>query len=207
MITVALSERLRAVRGPHRSFDPRRVGRLECDAWVTYYRHEWVKFLRAAVDLTRHTFGLPWPSSVYGAWLVLRANMQWAPKDNNDPVGAKLTMQRFYALVKRHYHESYAPAVAADLEVEWWRVHRLHQYGRDGVDEEALINALATLYAYVYGREKEEMRRAAEQRAMAMRFSDRWVSEGHHLPSPLVDEVRAALVRSYAALLSAVHVA
>jgi hypothetical protein len=194
------------VRGPHRSFDPRRVGRLECDAWVTYYRRDWLRFLRAAVDLTRHTFGLPWRSSLYGAWLVLRANQQWAPKDN-DPVGAKLTMQRFYALVKHHYQETFDPVVAAELEVEWWRVHRLHQYGRDGVGEEDLVNALASLYAYVYGRDKDEMRRAAEQRAIAMRYSDRWVSEGHRLPSPLVDEVRAALVRSYAALLSAVHVA
>ncbi len=191
---------------PHRSFDPRRVGTLECDAWVTYYRHEWLKFLRAAVDLTRHTFGLPWRASLYGAWLVLRANMQWAPKENNDPVGAKLTMQRFYALVKHHFAEDYDPVIAADLEVEWWRVHRLHQYGREGVDEEALIDALTALYAYVYGRDKDEVRRAAEQRAMAMRFSDLWVREGRRLPSPLVDEVRAALVRSYAALLSAVHV-
>lgn len=207
MIAAGPSERLRRVTRPHRSFDPRRVGKLECDAWVTYYRHEWVKFLRAAVDLTRHTFGLPWRASLYGAWLVLRANMQWAPKDRNDPVGAKLTMQRFYALVKHHYQESYDPMVAAELEVEWWRVHRLHQYGRDGVDEEALINALASLYAYVYGRERDEMRRAAEQRAVAMRYSDRWVSEGRDRSSPLVGEVRAALVRSYAALLSAVHVA
>ncbi len=189
---------------PHRSFDPRRVGTLECDAWVTYYRHDWLRFLRAAVDLTRHTFGLPWRPALYGAWLVLRANMQWAPKEN-DPVGAKLTMQRFYALVKHRYGETYDPVVAADLEVEWWRVHRLHQHGEGGITEDQLIDALSSLYAYVYSRDKQEMRRAAEQRALAMRYSDRWVSEGHHLPSPLVDEVRAALVRSYAALLSAVH--
>jgi hypothetical protein len=207
LIPAAESARLPAVAGPHRSFDPRRVGRLECEAWVTYYRHEWLGFLRAAIDLTRHTFGLSWPASVYGAWLVLRANMQWSPQDDNDPVGARLTMQRFYALVKRNYHEGYDPVVAADLEVEWWRVHRLHQHGRDGVDEEALVNALASLYAYVYGREKDEMRRAAEQRAVAMGFSDRWVEEGRDRASPLVGEVRAALVRSYAALLSAVHVA
>jgi hypothetical protein len=194
------------VTGPHRSFDPRRVGKLECDAWVTYYRHEWVKFLRAAVDLTRHTFGLPWRDSLYAAWLVLRANMQWAPHDHNDPVGARLTMQRFYALVKHHYGETYDPVVAADLEVDWWRVHRLHQHGQDGVGEEDLINALTELYAYVYGREPEDVRPAAAHRAMAMRYSDRWVKEGHRLPSPLVDEVRAALIRSYAALLSAVHV-
>jgi len=36
---------------PHRSFDPRRVGALECDAWVAYYRREWLKLrgLLAAV--------------------------------------------------------------------------------------------------------------------------------------------------------------
>ena len=56
-----------------RSFDPRRVGRLESTAWVTYYRREWLKFLRAAVGLTRHTFALPWPATLRGAWLVLRA--------------------------------------------------------------------------------------------------------------------------------------
>ena len=191
---------------PHRSFDPHRVGRLECDAWVAYYRREWLRFLRAAVGLTRHTFGLRWPASLYGAWLVLRANVQWAPREDNDPVGAKLTMQRFYALVKHHYHEPYDPVVAAELEVEWWRIHRHHQRGERGVGEEALVNALASLYAYVYGRDQDDVRRAAEQRALAMRWSDRWVSEGRDRTSPLVGEVRAALVRSYAALLSAVHV-
>src|SRR5437588_4113188 len=51
---------------PHRSFDPRRVGALECDAWVAYYRREWLKLLRASIALTRHTFGLPWPRTLYG---------------------------------------------------------------------------------------------------------------------------------------------
>ncbi|HET8978319.1 MAG TPA: hypothetical protein VFN87_09180 [Solirubrobacteraceae bacterium] len=190
---------------PHRSFDPLRVGQLECETWVSYYRHEWLRFLRAALDLTRHTFGLPWRASVYGAWLVLRANMQWAPRDN-DPVGARLTMERFYALVKHHYGEGYDPLKAAELEVEWWRVHRLHQHGHDGVGEKDLIDALASLYAYVYGADDGAVRRAAEQRALAMRYSDRWVREGCPRPSPLIGETRAALVRSYAALLSAVHV-
>ena len=43
----------------HRAFDPRRVGGLECAAWVAYYRRDWLAFLRSAVGLTRHTFGLP----------------------------------------------------------------------------------------------------------------------------------------------------
>jgi hypothetical protein len=38
-----------------------------------------------------------------------------------------------------------------------------------------------------------------------MRYSDQWVGEGRDLASPLVEQERAALVRSYAALLAGVH--
>ncbi len=56
-----------SVARPHRSFDPRRVGRLECTAWVSYYQRDWPALLRAAVGLIRHTFGLPWHQTLYGA--------------------------------------------------------------------------------------------------------------------------------------------
>ena len=38
-----------------------------------------------------------------------------------------------------------------------------------------------------------------------MAYSDQWVSEGRVLTSPLLDAERAALVRSYAGLLAAIH--
>jgi hypothetical protein len=197
--------RTKPVVKPHRSFDPRRVGSLECDAWVTYYRREWFRFLRSAVSLTRHTFGLPWPSTLRGAWLVLRANQLWAPFPDNDPEGARQAMRRFYTLVARTHGESFDPLQAATLEVEWWRVHREHQRGRCGDDEGPLIDALAALYGYVYRVPRADVRVAAEQRALAMRYSDQWVEEGCEHASPLIPQERAALVRSYAGLLAAVH--
>ncbi len=187
----------------HRAFDPRRVGELECDAWVAYYRREWIKFLRSAIGLTRHTFGLSWPATLYGAWLVLRANQLWAPFPNNDPDGCRRTMERFYRLVALQHAEPYDPVRAAELEVEWWRVHREHQHGSG--DERLLIDALAALYAYVYGVPEADVRVAAEQRALAMDHSDHWVQQGCDLSSPLIREERAALVRSYAGLLAGVH--
>ena len=188
---------------PHRSFDPRLIGSLETAAWVAYYRREWLPLLRSAVSLTRHTFGLPWPSTLWGAWLVMRANQLWAPYPNNDREGARRTMERFYRLVARHHAESFDARRASELEVEWWRVHREHQH--DGGTEEPLITALADLYAYVYGVDAAAVRVAAEQRALAMRYSDQWVGEGCELTSPLIAQERAALVRSYAGLLAAVH--
>jgi hypothetical protein len=174
---------------------------------VTYYRHEWVPFLRAAVALTRHTFGLPWPQTLQGAWLVLRANQLWAPFPDNDPDGARAAMQRFYALVKGQHGETFDPVTAARLEVEWWRVHREHQHGGDGEgnDEGPLVDALAALYAYVYGADEHAVRPAGRFRAEAMRYSDQWVREGCSMASPLIERERAALIRSYAALLAAVH--
>jgi hypothetical protein len=188
---------------PHRAFDPRTVGRLETEAWVAYYRHEWLVFLRAAVRLTRHAFGLPWHETLYGSWLVLRANQQWAAVPDNDPAGARRSMERFYRLVANRHHEPIDPAVAAGLEVEWWRAHRSHQ--RAGGSEADLVGALADLYAYVYRVPADTVRLAAEQRALAMRSSDQWVADGCDRGSPLIGQIAAALVRSYAALLAAVH--
>jgi hypothetical protein len=190
---------------PHRSFDPRRVGSLECAAWVAYYRREWLKLLGCSVSLTRHTFGLPWPATLRGAWLVLRANQLWAPYPDNDPDGARRAMERFYRLVAQRHVESFDPARAAELEVEWWRVHREHQHGDSTDGDRPLVEALARLYAYVYGVHEVDVRVAAEQRALAMEHSDRWVSEGCETSSPLIELERAALVRSYAGLLAAIH--
>ena len=190
---------------PHRAFDPRVVGRLECDAWVAYYRREWLSFLRSAVALTRRAFGLSWTSTLRGAWLVLRANQLWAPFPDNDAEGARRAMERFYRLVKRRHDERFDPVIAAQLEVGWWRVHREHQHAEDGRDDRGLVDALAALYAYVYGVAPGSVMVAAEQRALAMDYSDRWVRDGRDLDSPLIDLERAALVRSYAGLLSAVH--
>ncbi len=191
--------------GPHRDFDPRAIGRLECAAWVAYYRREWFAFLRSAVALTHRTFGLSWWSTLWGAWLVLRANQLWAPFPDNDPDGARRAMERFYRLVARRHGERFDPAEAARLEVEWWRVHREHQHDSEAGDGAGLAAALAALYAYVYDVSSDAVRVAAEQRALAMDYSDRWVSEGCRLESPLIGEERAALVRSYAGLLAAVH--
>ena len=186
-----------------RSFDPLSVGRMETALWVTYYRREWVRFLVLSVRVVRSTFGMDWIRTVHGAWLVLRANQLWAPSQG-DPDGARRCMSRFYGLLRLTYGEPASPVHAARLEVEWWAVHREHQRGDNG-DSGPLVTALARLYAYAYGADEQAVRPAAEHRAAAMDISDRWVAEGCALDSPLLPAERAELIRSYAALLAAVH--
>jgi hypothetical protein len=168
-----------------RSFDPRRVGSLECRAWETYYRRKWGAFLVASVGL------------------VMRANMVWAPFPDNDPDKARALMRRFYQLLRKSETAAFDPTRASELEVEWWRVHREHQHAGDS--SEGLIVALRDLYAYTYAADPAEVREAGRLRAEAMDVSDKWVEAGSDPANPLLAEERALLVRSYAALLAAVH--
>jgi hypothetical protein len=155
------------------------------------------------VLVVRSAFGMDWIRTVHGAWLVLRANQLWAG-DPADAVGARRCMRRFYALLRLVHGEPVDPARAAELEVEWWAVHRAHQRGQDG-DAQPLVDALSRLYAFVYGIDEVALWSAAEHRARAMDISDRWVDGGCAMDSPLIAAERGALVRSYAALLAAVH--
>src|SRR6516225_6223291 len=119
-----------------RSFDPVRLANLEYRAWVGYYLRDWPQVLRASIGL------------------VLRANQLWAPYPDNNPKRARACMRRFYALVRLTYGEPSNPAKVAELEVDWWRVHRELQH-EPGVTLDDLIEALLRLYCYLYGEPEE----------------------------------------------------
>jgi hypothetical protein len=188
-----------------RSFDPRAVGALECRAWETYYRRRWAAVLVTSVRLVRAAFRMSWPRTLVGAWLVLRANQVWAPHPDNDPAAARALMTRFYRLLVASEGVRLDPRRAAELEVEWWRAHREAQHGGGPGASDALVGALRDAYAYCYGADPDGVRPAALLRAQAMDLSDAWVAAGCDPADPRLREERALLVRSYAALLAAVH--
>jgi len=185
------------------SFDPSRVAGLECAAWVAYYRRRWLRLLILAVGLLRVGLGMSWPRTVRAAWYALRAIQLWAPLPVNDPERARRYMGRFYTLVKETYGRPRDPAESARLEIEWWHVHRLAQQAASGARDE-LVDALARLYAIVFGVPESHVRPAAVQRCRAMDISDQWVSQGMRPDSPLLAWERTVLARSYTALLAAV---
>ena len=189
--------------GP-RDFDPVTVGNLETDAWAAYYRRDWKAFLRAAVGMVGAGFGMNRRKTLLGAWLVLRANQEWAPYPDNDPDAARELMRRFYLLVARDSEDlRIDPGRAAELEVEWWRLHRAHQHD-PGVPAAALEQSLVDLYSYVYDAEPGSVRPAAAARVEAMDLSDAWVEAGCDPEDPRLEQERAALVASYTALRAAV---
>ena len=187
----------------HATFDPVAVGHLETTAWASYYRREWSRFLTAAIGMVRTGFGMGPRRTLAGAWWVLRANQVWAPYPNNDPDAAREYMRRFYALVSGAGYPHLVPIRAAALEVEWWRVHRMHQHSAD-LTEDDLTRALVDLYAYVYDVAPGAVEAAARLRMQAMDASDSWVKNGCQLDDPLLAQERRLLVASYSALRDAV---
>ncbi|TWD83054.1 hypothetical protein FB561_4209 [Kribbella amoyensis] len=175
------------------------VGNRETDAWVAYYRRDWIRFLVASVGLVAAGFGMGPLRTLQGAWYVLRANQAWSPYPDNQPDVARAYMRRFYTLI------GIPPdaAEAARREVEWWRVHREHQHDPT-VSEGQLIDALVSLYSYVYAVDKVDIRPAALHRVEAMTLSDQWVAGGCRADDPTLIKERQALVASYSALHQAV---
>ena len=159
---------------------------------------EWGAFLLASIGLVRSAFRMSWPRTLRGAWLVLRANQRWAPLPGNDPDGARACMAAFYRLLGGG-----DPVRAAELEIEWWRVHRAVQYGEGG--RPGAGRRVSAVYAFTYGADPAAVRPAAALRAEAMDVSDRWVAAGCDPEDPMLADERALLVRSYAALLAAVY--
>jgi hypothetical protein len=185
-------------------FDPVAIGRAECDAWVGYYRHDWPLVLRSAIVMVREGFAMPWPRTLLGAWYVLRANQLWAPYPDNDPGAARAVLRRFYALVARDQGLTLEAERAAELEVAWWREHRVLQRERTDADEAELVRALQEVYAYVYGVPEADVEAAARARALAMRISDDWAAAGCDPQDDRLHAERRLLVESYTRLLDAV---
>ena len=198
-------ESVRSPSGP-RSFDPVRIADLEYRMWVAYYLRRWTHVLGSMVRLFWLGFGTDWLRVLRGARLMLRAAQLWAPYPDNDPDGALAYLRELYALVRLRFGEPADPAVAASLEIDWWRAHRERQYAPDPAKTgDELVEALTRLYCYLFGETEAAVRPTALYRAQAMDLSDQWVRAGCRPDSPLLPLARAALIRAYTALLAAVQ--
>ena len=184
-----------------RAFDPARMADLETQNWVAYYQKRWGRLLLVSVSMVKEGFGLSLWQSLYGAYLVGRAEIAAAPFPDNDVPRAEAYMRRFYTLLKRVHHESFDVDQAARLEVNWWVVHR-QLFAQ--ADNQPLVTALEDLYAATFGVPPAEVHEAAYRRAEAMRYSDQWVRDGCVSGSPLLGQVESELQKSYAALLAVI---
>lgn len=187
---------------PIRDLDPRKLAHYEKENYVAYYEKDWLKLLRVSVGMVKESFGLSWLQAIYGAYLVARAEIAFAPFPDNNRALAEAYLRRFYQFIKKTHGEDFDVEQASKLELNWWGVHR-KLFGNP--ENQALIDALTSLYEEVYGAEREKFKEAAYQRAMGMLYSDRWVNEGKLPGSPLLLQEEEALYQGYKALKEAIN--
>jgi hypothetical protein len=187
---------------PIRKLDPRKLAYYEKENYVAYYEKHWLKLLRVSVGMVKESFGLSWLQAIYGAYLVARAEIAFAPFPDNDVPLAVAYVRRFYQFIKNVHREDFDVEQAAQLEVNWWSIHR-KLFGKR--ENQELVEALTCLYEEIYGAELENFKEAAHQRAMGMLYSDLWVNEGKPANSPLLVKEEEALYLGYKALKEAIN--
>jgi hypothetical protein len=187
---------------PIRKLDPGKLAYYEKENYVAYYQKNWLRLLRVSVGMVKESFGLSWAQAIYGAYLIARAEMAFAPFPNNDIPRTKAYVKRFYRFIKNIHREDFDIEQATNLEVNWWGIHR-KLFGNK--ENQELVDALRSLYEEIYGAQSEKFQKAAYQRAMGMLYSDLWVNEGKPVDSPLLLKEEQALYEGYKALKEAIN--
>jgi hypothetical protein len=187
---------------PIRHFDPRKLAHYEKENYVAYYRKDWLKLLRVSVGMVQQSFGLSWLQATYAAYLVARAEIAFAPFPDNDVPRAEAFMRRFYQFIKNVHREDFDAQRAAQLELNWWSVHR-KLFGNSHNAE--LVDAVQSLYAEAYGIPAARLRDSAALRVKGMLCSDLWVNAGKRPDDPLLAQEEEALYQGYLALKQAIN--
>lgn len=187
---------------PIRNLDPRKLAHYEKENYVAYYQKDWLKLLRVSVGMVKESFGLSWLQAMYGAYLIARAEMAFAPFPQNDIPLTEAYVRRFYQFIRKVHKEAFDVERAVKLEVNWWGVHR-KLFG--SYENGELVDALTCLYEEVYGAESDKFKEAAYYRALGMLYSDLWVNEGKLADSPLLVKEEEALYEGYKALKEAIN--
>ncbi len=186
---------------PMRNFNPQKIAHYEKENYVAYYQKDWPKLLRVSVGMVGEAFALNVWQAVYGAYLIARAEIAFAPFPENDIPKTEAYVRRFYRFIQNIHHEDFDVERTVKLEVNWWSVHR-KLFGNK--ENQELVDALANLYVETYGADSPKMREAAQQRALGMLHSDLWVNAGKPENSPLLVQEEAALYKSYLLLKEAI---
>ncbi len=183
-----------------RHFNPEQVAQFEKAAWVAYYRREWFALLRLLIGLARSTYGLSLLQALRVGLPLTRAQMAFAPQEN-DVRKAITCMEQFFTYLKHTHGEDLDPHEAALAEVSWWVAHRKF-FGHS--DDPEVVEAVACAYSAAYRIDPARVREAAYHRAQAMVYSDAWVLSERDPNDQRLRQEEDELIKSYTLLRSAV---
>ena len=149
-------------------YDAQKVAYYEVEGWKAYYDRDWLRLLSLVVSLAQAQFHIPFPQSWVAAYYITRASVAFVPKEH-DQVLVRGYLEKFYRLSQRYSGLNFDPAKAADLENEYWEVHR-RLSGKP--DKTEFIETMAQLHAAVFGLTLDQARESGQLRVEANNVLD-----------------------------------
>jgi hypothetical protein len=152
-----------------RRFDADEVARLETVMWRSYYERRRARLFLQLGELLRTQYRFPYWQSQRVAYHAARAAFVF--KDGHgrtDYERALPDLVAFYSAIRRASAVPFDPQRAAQLELEWWIVHRERKQHQAG----DLAAALAATAAEVYQVPAARLAEHARLRAEAMTIRD-----------------------------------
>ncbi len=152
-----------------RSFNAQEVGRLEAAMWRSYYDKQEIKLFNQMTELLRTQYHLPYVRSNAVAYKAARAAFVFKGGQRRaDYEKALPYLVDFYTQIRQVSDIEFEVNRAAELELEWWIIHRQRKSHQPG----DLERALAELPAELYRVPIEKVREHARLRAEAMTIRD-----------------------------------
>jgi len=160
-----------------KNFDPAKVAYFEKAGWQAYYKRQWGRAFRLMVQLNREEFRMPLLTAIAAALDIVRASIAFAPLEGNDVPRAREYVRRYYAKARRTVGIAADADTLADLELDYWVVHRklaLERKANQSIQNTApMVESFNRLHAALFKAQPSAVRRSAELRAEAAVAVDR----------------------------------
>lgn len=158
-----------------RDFDADEVARLDTAMWRSYYNRERFKMYGQLTELLETQYKFPfWRRQLVAFYAAKAAFVFKDGKSRTDYEKALPDLTKFYEQIRDVSPTDFDAKRAAELELEWWIVHRQ----RDQYKASDLGRALAETAAAMYQLPADRFAEHGELRAKAMEIRDTKAESG-----------------------------
>ncbi len=152
-----------------REFDPHEVARIETAMWRSYYAKERLALFTQLAELMRTQYRMTFARSNEAAYQAAKAAFVFKEgKQRADYEKALPNLRNFYRDIRAQSDTPFDVERAAQLELEWWIIHRQRAQHQPG----DLDRSLAELQAELFQLPADKFMEHARLRAEAMLIRD-----------------------------------
>lgn len=184
-----------------RAFDADEVARLDTAMWRSYYSRERLRMFGELTELLATQYKLPfWRRQLVAFYAAKGAFVFKDGRTREEYEQAIPDIERFYNEIRDVSTTPFGARRAAELEVEWWIVHRQRKDHKEG----DLARALAEGASAIYDMPADKFMEHGDLRAKAMDIRDTKAESGGVTEDDW-QSIDRLLHRSWASLHTAVN--